>query len=86
MEQLAQQLQQVNNAVANINREILKAQGTLATVTDAEKQAILARLYADRETVREIIKDAITALNKGILGQLEGIDKGLSNCERMITE
>lgn len=86
MEQVAQQLQQMDNAVSNLQREILRAGPKLVSVTDEEKQAILARLYADRETVRGIITEATASLNKYALGLLEGVDKGLSNCERMVTK
>ena len=86
MEQAAQLLQQMENAAHNLTREILRAGPKLVSVTDEEKQAILARLYADRETVRGIITEATASLNKYALGLLETVDKGLSNCERMVTK
>ena len=86
VEQVTQQLQQMDNAAHNLTREILAAGPKLVSVTDEEKQAILARLYADRETVKGIITEATTALNKYALGLLESVDKGLSNCERMVTQ
>ena len=86
MEQVAQQLQQMDNAVVNFNREILAAGRKLVSVTDDEKKAILARLYDDRETVKGIITEATASLNKYALGLLEKTDKALSNCERMVTE
>lgn len=85
MEQITEQLQKVENAVSNFNGEILKAQPKLESVTDPEKQAILARLYDDRETVKGIITEATIALNRYALGLLAGVDKALSNCERMVT-
>lgn len=78
-------LQEMENAAHNLTREILAAGPKLAAATDDEKKAILARLYADRETVRGIITEATTAINKHALGLLESVDKGLSNCERMVT-
>lgn len=85
MEQLKQLLQQMDNAAHNLTREILAASPKLEAATDDDKQAILARLYADRETVRGIITEATASLNKYALGLLETVDKGLSNCERMVT-
>ena len=86
MEQLTQQLQQMENAAHNLTREILAASRNLEAATDEQKQAILARLYADRETVRGFITEATTALNKHAIGLLESVDKGLSNYERMVTK
>ena len=86
MEQLTQQLQQMENAAHNLTREILAANRNLEAATDEQKQDILARLYADRETVKGFITEATTALNKYALGLLESVDKGLSNCERMVTK
>lgn len=76
----------MENAAHNLTREILAASPKLEAATDEQKRAILARLQADRETVREIITEAATALNRYALGLLEGIDKGLSNYERMVTK
>ena len=82
MEQIIQQLQEADNAASNFNRELLAAGPKMEGATAMQKQDILARLRADRDTVSRIITETIATFNKYAFGLLRGADMALADFEK----